>query len=114
MEIPGIIDVNGEYKYVSSKRDLCDIIEKHCGHEVANIVATICNNCDAAQAYAEQKVFTDIVAYEEDLNEWNTVGECIKEALSEYEKYDACHKNLDRDRINEMKTKIRSLLDEVM
>ena len=48
MEIPGIIDVNGEYKYVSSERDLCDIIEKHCGHEVANIVATICNNCDAA------------------------------------------------------------------
>ena len=114
MELPCFVDIHNQYIYINSVRDLCDISEKHCGHGVANIVAAICNNCDAAQAYAEQGVYTDIDAYEEDLDDWQNVGECIEEALSEYEEYDACHKNLNRDKINQMKTKIRSLLDEVM
>lgn len=114
MELPCFVDIHNQYIYINSEKDLCSIIEKHCGHEVANIVAAICNSCNAAQAYAEQKVFTDIDAYEEELNDWQDIGICIKETLSEYEEYDACHKNLNRDKINEMKTKIRSLLDEVM
>lgn len=114
MELPCFVDIHNQYIYINSERDLCDLIEKHCGHEVADIVATICNNCDATQAYAEQKVGTDIDAYEEDLDDWNTVGECIEEALSEYEEYDACHKNLNREQVNRMKNRIRSLLDEVM
>lgn len=114
MELPCFVDIHNQYIYINSERDLCNIIEKHCGHEVANIVAAICNNCDAAQAYAEQKVYTDIDDYEEELNEWQNIAICIKETLSAYEEYDACHKNLNRDKINEMKNKIRSLLDEMM
>lgn len=113
-ELPCFVNVNGEYKYINTEADLCYLIEKCCGHDVSMLVADICDKADATKVYAEKKLYTDIDAYEDDLNSWETVGECIEEELSHYEEYDACHKNLNRERIEQMKNHIRSLLDTVM
>ena len=114
MELPCFVDIHNQYIYINSERDLCDIIEKYCGHEVSNLVSNICEKADIAKTYAKEKLYSDMDAYEEDLNSWETVGECIEEELSHYEEYDACHKNLNRERIEQMKNHIRSLLDTVM
>lgn len=114
MELPCFVDIHNQYIYINSERDLCDIIEKYCGHEVSMSVADICDKADAAKVYAEQKIYSDLDAYEDDLYNWESVGRSIEEELSGYEEYDACHKNLNRERIDQMKKRIRTLLDNVM
>jgi hypothetical protein len=112
--LPTFVDINGNYEYISSNQDLCSVIERHCGGDLAKVVSNICNKCNAVEAYADVKIGTDLDAYEEELNEWNSIGTSIKEVLSEYREYESCHKNLNRTQIDKMIRRIYALLDEMM
>ena len=112
--LPTFVDINGNYEYISSNQDLCSVIEKHCGGDLAKVVSNICDNCNAVEAYADMKIGTDLDAYEEELDEWNSIGTSIKEVLSEYREYESCHKNLSRTQVDKMIQRIHALLDEIM
>lgn len=112
--LPTFVDINGNYEYISSNQDLCSVIERHCGSDLAKVVSNICDNCNAVEAYADMKIGTDLDAYEEELNEWNSIGISIKEVLSEYREYESYHKNLNRTQIDKMIRSIHALLDEIM
>ena len=85
-------------------------VEPPVNERIMELLITI----DAAKIYAKQKIYSDLDVYEDDLYNWEIVGRSIEEELSEYEEYDACHKNLNRERIDQMKKRIRTLLDNVM
>ena len=112
--LPTFVDINGNYEYISSNQDLCSVIERHCGSDLVKVVSNICENCNAVEAYADMRIDTDLDAYEEELNEWNSIGTSIKEVMSEYREYEARHKNLNRAEINKMIQRIHALLDEIM
>ena len=112
--LPTFVEINGNYEYISSNQDLCAVIERHCGSDLAKAVSNICDNCNAVEAYVDMKIGTDLDAYEEALNEWDNIGTSIKEVLSEYREYENHHKNLSRAQVDKMIQHIHALLDEIM
>lgn len=112
--LPCFVEVNGEYIYVSDYRQLCDVIERTSGHEVSEIVLGICEDCDKEKAYAEQAVFTDLDAYEEDLDDWAATGQEILDAIQNFKEWESSHKNMSRDKVHKLLETISKSINNMM
>lgn len=60
---------NGETIFISSNRDITEVVAEHCSHELADIISSKIVDIDSEKLYAEERAQTDADSYLSELEQ---------------------------------------------
>lgn len=95
-------------------RDLCQVIDRYVGREVAEYVAEKISDRNIAEYKAELEVDTDLRSYEQSCENWHTLVQDKSEELEEIIQYMEESKRIDKQKIyNKLVSIVRDMRGEL-
>ena len=113
IQLPMQIDLpNGNKELITDEENLIDIADKFVGYEYSKIIEDIISTKSAEEQYAEMKYNSDMVSYEQQLDNYNSCLTDINDTLEELENYLSDAKRINRNTIDNFVLKLRNLVNE--